>query len=503
MEDEDVAKPTTRPIIRGRIDKTCGPLQRYASRTLELHPNGGLYVYLDGMPDPKNFIPLKGAALTNNTDSPNGFAILPANGGKKQKFICDSLETKKKWIAALHAATTGKHSEADEALPNEDSRRLRGVLVREGSPLKEGNLMKRRGVGSSYNVRWFEVWARQGIAYAKYKSAADAAFKVVPIQGSAITMNVAKLRICIDPSNSEEAALYIRFESVEEMESWMMVFERERGSADSALWEDLGTGSPLSAGVLPPTATGGLGDGEDESDIEAELTDLESAVPVHHSSVPCVCEELSSINRTLKCDKDTPGFDTILEARLMQVGDYGFPALLKRFEERMTVPIYGPFSALTRHINNLDLEAKTIRHELIRLIDDYPRELRIVIVAREADQLLAACSHAREVYQVRKEIAEFRELKDVCGLKLGVNGTIAFIDSMCREQDPTKAHGHDIAKVQKLLGQFELALKQFRIDYDVFDDAYFTIDEMTVAAERTHQWLEKALAKDPHDDDDI
>ena len=507
-----VTKPSTAAIIRGQVDKTCGPLQRYARRTLELHPSG-LYVYLDGMPDPKSIIQVTGCTLTNNTDSPNGFAIYPSNGGKKVKFICESLDTKKRWLKALHDATTasgGVDAAGDAAGDNPASemlRRQRGELVRQGAPLKEGNLMKRRGVGSSYNVRWFEVWAGQGIAYAKYKSAADAAFKVVPISGSTISMNISKLRICIDPPVAEEPPLYIRCESMEELESWMFVLDRERGSTSA--WIDVPKDG---ADFLSPTDTAPAGspgrvieDDEDgdESDIEAEITDLASEVPISHTSIPCVCEELSSVNRTLRCDKDTPGFDKVLEERLMLVGDYGFTALLKQFEERMTVPMYGPFKALDRHINNLDLDAKAIRHEVVRLLEDHPRELRIAIVLKEADQLLTACAHAREVYSMRRDIAQFREQKDANGLRLGVNGSIEFIDSMAKQQDPMKAHGHDIAKVEKLLVQFETAIQQFRLEFDFFDDAYFTIEDMTRAADKAHKWLEQALNRDPHDDDDI
>jgi hypothetical protein len=216
-----------------------------------------------------------------------------------------------------------------------------------------------------------------------------------------------------------------------------------------------------------------------DSEEELELADLESETPVQQVKVEA---ELDAVSRSVRADVDTAGFDQVLEKRLAGMGKYGFMALLEAFGQRMVVPLYGPYTALHEHLSNMDADAREIRKHLCQLLDEYPREVKLFVVAQEANALLLEYSKIREVFMVRRDIAEFRELA------LGVNGTVAFIANLRRAKPVTEATPDDVAKILKLASNLSTCLHQFRLEYDVFDDAYFTVTELEKAIDDAREW---------------
>jgi hypothetical protein len=510
--EKNVVPPSTQPVIRGRLQKTCGSLLRYASRTVELHA-GGLYVFLDGMQAPYSTIALAGCSVINNSDSASGFSLIASETDDKAKFLCDSVDVKQKWIEHLHAAITEADAGAAECGVTRHAAQgiARHALDRSGAALVEGSVLRRGGI-SSYNVRWCEVWRGVGLAWAKYKSAADDDFKVLPLLGAVVSVNHAKMRVSI---LRHGAAHHLRFDSAAQLALWQRAIEGEAGvAAGAAQTAALRIARPQSpvggahhAGIDAHESPQRFeGDTDLDSDVELELADLMSDEPILSSKIVV---EIPAVSRTLRADKDTPGFDAVLEARLAAIGAYGFYDVLKLFEQKMNIPLFGPFAALCRHINNLDLDASLIRKELLALLDAHGAEVKVAVVAERANSLLCHYTRAREVYLVRRDISEFREQRDQHGLRLGVNGSLKFVDDICRKRAAGKQRPEDVAKMEKLNHALQACLSQFRVDYDMFDDAYFTIEEMEVAMGRAQAWLDdadaalNAPARDPRNDADL
>lgn len=476
MEQDVAGKPSNvKTVIRGKVQKTCGPLQRYASRTIELLADNYIYVCLDGVSEPYSRVQVVGATINNNSDAPTGFVLL-SPAGHKNKFVCDSVESKRLWLGHLHQAVSASPASGAAAKP--PAAPAKETLDRSGVPLCEGSLMKRSGMGS-YAVRWCELWPKVGLAYAKYKSASDDTFKVVRVANASIGVNMMKLRITISPGDSEPT--YLRFDTAEEVERWLHHLQVEAGNITQ---EDANIVAATDwSGVMLP------GDDDVDSDTELELADLESVTPV---ATHRVTVELLSITRTINANADTPGFDKVLEQRLAKVGDHGFMELLAVFEQRMSVPLYGPHAALHRHISLLDIDANVIRATLAALLDEFPHEVKVVLVAQRADELLRQFVEVREVYVVRREIAEFREQKNQHGLSLGVNATLAFIADLQKRNQPRNAKPDSIAKAKKMVKNLSECLAKFRMDFDFFDDAYFTIDEIERAIVTAETWIAAA-----------
>jgi hypothetical protein len=492
METQVIAKPDLPPIVRGKVLKTCGPLQRYASRTIELLSDGAIYIFLDGMSAPQSRIFLGGCTVADNSDAPNGFTILSASRDKKHKFICQDIDTKRIWLQYLHTAVNtgvGKAAAGNVLSPG-SSKSSAGVSARyvavdrSGEPLVEASLLKRSGI-SSYGVRWCEVWKGIGLAYAKFRTAPDDQFKLVPLEGARIVVNDEKMRITIHPRNGDDPT-YLRMDNVEELKKWIRVLQLESGCD----WEELSaTVGEASLHDFPDKATEVAEESELDSDDELELADLESESPVRQHKVSA---ELDSVSRVVHADIDTPGFDRVLEKRLKSIGDYGFLEMLEQFEQKMSLPIYGPHSALHRHISVLDLDAQHIRKFLCELLDAYPKEVKLVVLAQRADALLLQFVKVREVCCVRRDIAEFREQRNQCGLTMGVNDTLAFIAILRRTRQANAATVDEIARAQTMVSCLKSCLHEFRCEYDVFDDAYFTIAEVEKGIIDGTEWVAAA-----------
>ena len=543
--------PTTEALLQIRGQKTCGPLQRYASRTIALHPEG-VYCYLDGMTAPYSFLSLAGgASIAQNSDSPSGFSIYTEDGEKKTKFKLNSVDEKQLWIDRLQQViqshlgagvaprialnnNLAASTDAADALRSHDisSPTASRLSFRTSTPLVEGFVLRRSGI-SNYNARWCEVHTGVGLLYSKYKSDADDAFKLVPLRGATVRFNDAKLRIQIDDTERSDIH-YMRFASQSMYDQWKAIIAQEAdpseyeervpsaaagaGGGKSRTGDTTGGGGdtwvvcnnnvPANKQLLDAEASG-LGESgafgafsrkvtttaqddvdDDDDDTALEVADLESPTPLFPEKIAV---ELPSLSRSICADLDSPGFDRLLEQWLLQRGGpLGFRAMLQTFQERLFVPLIGPYAALNKHLSLLDLDASVCRQVASELVTLHPRETRAAQLAQKVDTTLQWLTKVREVYMIRRDICEFREQQNQLGLRQGIDGTLENLRQTWAtypSSDSSCCPAEIVARVSRLIQGLAGALHQFRLEFDFYDDAKTAIDDVEATLKEGRTWL--------------
>jgi hypothetical protein len=243
LEDMEVrwSEPPERQtaILSGILKKTS--LLRasggYAPRYVSLVPEY-LYSYPeshsihDPLP-PLSRLSLHGLVVTNNTDSPNGFNLLPAAASGSQggdlsscrvKCIAPDIETKQQWVEALHKAITATATVSTKLSVN-NRQRGSSLVDRSTKSVKEGILEKRQGRLTGYQKRWVEIRRGVGLLYGKFRSSEDDTFKPIPLLDAIINVNPDKFRFSLKNNAGED--IYFRCPNILEFAQWMEALEHE------------------------------------------------------------------------------------------------------------------------------------------------------------------------------------------------------------------------------------------------------------------------------------
>ena len=256
---------------------------------------------------------------------------------------------------------------------------------------------------------------------------------------------------------------------------------------------------------------GGSGEGtrrshthdSDEDSIDGEtlmeLADLEAADPIYGQAQSPQRErsalirgqviEIESVCREYCASKTSGDFEERFEKFLKAKLSYSLDDMISRLQDKMFVPITHPYSAVNEHINLLDLDSSTLRGVLNGMLDTFGKEEGAFLAVERIDGCLRMYSVVRERLVVRRDIAQFREQPGKVGLKLGVDGTLHFIEKLVQKErgEPSKENWVRVRDMADLLYK---ALDQFRADYDVFDESEDTILDVEDGISAAEAWLQ-------------
>jgi hypothetical protein len=198
---------------------------------------------------------------------------------------------------------------------------------------------------------------------------------------------------------------------------------------------------------------------------------------------------VESIGCSYNPTQDTLGAEEKLKDYIAIAVPHGIPVLMERFSERMFAPILTPYRAVNEHLIFLDLDAKQLRECLSYIFSNFGDEECARAVISGIDFTLRLFAITKERIVIRRNIAAFREEREKCGLKLGLNDTLEYMHRLVvRERGiPSEANWR---KVRKLFSALFAFLEEFREEFDVFDDSEATVVEVEDIMVRAEQWLE-------------
>jgi hypothetical protein len=524
MEEEWEEHPTSPPTLDGilHVQKPSG---KFVLRQCALCEN---FLYIFGetasprSDRPLSRICLQALTVTNSSDQPLGFNLVSSTTGYKTRFLAISVDDKRQWVTAVHSAISS--STTTSVLQRVAS--VRRMTLRPGPTLDrsaaaqcQGQLEKRQGFGA-YKPRWCEMRSGAGLAYSKYQSSSDDAFKIIPLNPFNLRVSQDKLRFSLVSPNGTE--VFFRCKSEGEFQKWTSALQAEiaaltSGSGDARAGAAVERRSLRSDGAessrsfddrvsltsptadFPPDADSG-NSGSLDAETMRELIDLGSDVPIaaplrSHSleagmsEIPSLAPVmLESISSSYHPTKDTPGIQSEVNRYLETCVTYGLPAMVARLHERMLLPIVSPFEAVEKHITILSLDMDHLRTALSELMARYGQEACIRDVVLTVDRTLRIYRHVRERLLVRKNIAAFREQKDQKKLPHGVNGTLHFISLLIKHERGAPSV-ENWNRVRQLVVALIERLEDFRLEFDVYDESLRTVLDMEQTIQDAHDWL--------------
>ena len=382
--------------------------------------------------------------------------------------------------------------------------------------LVHGAMLKRTGnsIGAGYSVRYCELRKCFGIVYAKTPleiprevpthrlPPGDNLYKVLRFPLSELHFDDTKMRIAVKCGGDPAPFIYFRCRCSNDYISWKRALSQDATLADCG---------PVSSGRASPSTESSC----DAEDIETafELADLSSTSPLPafladhppaSSDAKCTEWPLHSIFKTFSPTKYTTEKAEELEQYCVTCGSYGLNPLLDGFELRLDVPIFKPYAAVNEHLNLLDLDATALRKTLCELVERFGDERTAIPYVLRVDAALEKFTRkVRPSLLTRAEICAFCEQRGKCGLKHSMGATVSHLMEVCANA-PEKGGGgaatsppqstqvvsqHEYAHVVKEVAALRKCLEEFRVAFDVFEDAQRVIDDASKAIHAAQSWI--------------
>lgn len=221
----------------------------------------------------------------------------------------------------------------------------------------------------------------------------------------------------------------------------------------------------------------------------ADLVHLERKLFPKKRLKPGVKVYLESVSCLYDPHDDSEEFHEHLPEILQQRVTYGVTTMVDRLKDRMYTPfIDETYTALNEHIVLLDLDTQELRKTLSQLLQEFGNEEGLRAVAVSMDDVLRQYTHVRELLVVRRNIAAFRCQRDFGGLKLGIDGTLEFINKLVTRDRgaPTEVNYKRVLQMYQSLYQ---CFDDFRLEFDAFDVSRDAIEEIELGLVRTAEWL--------------
>lgn len=202
--------------------------------------------------------------------------------------------------------------------------------------------------------------------------------------------------------------------------------------------------------------------------------------------------------------------------------------VLERFERHtlMAIEVLGPSPVLIRLRNELDEDSSDLKYVALHILNAFPRELKAAYLAQRIDNALNDYSSIREAVLVRIDMAKFREEFRLDGTNstaapilgnpssltaafakkkesnLNVDEALRTVERATTEcalmRDPNatfvtgvKRASETNAKIRDSIQFLQHFLKQFRENFDVFDDAGYLVEEVGNAIEKGTKFLQE------------